>query len=98
MIVGLQNSGKTTFATLFSPKDKRFATESFNYFEHPLTMNTTFEIWDLSGKHPHLWTHHFKNSDGFVFVIDQIKADKDDEYLEQAVKVSRQPSFPTVLL
>ena len=72
VVAGLQNSGKSTFCALFNPKEKRFATKEFNFFEHPLTQKSTFEMWDLNGKHPHLWTHHFKNSNGFVFVIDQI--------------------------
>ena len=76
------------FCRLFEPREKGFFTQSFNFFQHQLTDKSTFEVWDLSGKHPHLWSHHFKNADGFVFVIDQIKAEKDKEYLEQTVKVS----------
>ena len=70
VVVGVQGSGKSMFCRQFEPRDKGLHTNEFNFFQHQYTANSLFEIWDLSGKHPHLWSHHFKNADGFVFVID----------------------------
>ena len=81
VVVGLQGSGKSTYCSLFCPRNKGFFTDAFTFFEHPLTDNHSMEVWDLNGKHTHLWGHHFKNADGFVFIIDQIEADRNEEYL-----------------
>lgn len=35
------------------------ATELFNNEQIKVKKNVEFDIWDLGGKLPHLWTHHF---------------------------------------
>ena len=32
----------------------------------------TLDLWDLGGKLPHLWVHHFSGTQGVIFVIDDL--------------------------
>ena len=77
VVIGMSRAGKTTFCSLLEPREKLFPTEAFNYFEFQNTKRSIFQVWDLNGKHPHLWSHYMSGVNGFVFVIDQAKADKD---------------------
>jgi GTPase SAR1 family protein len=36
-------------------------------------------IWDLGGKTPHLWVHHYIGTQGIVFVIDSNDMHKYDD-------------------
>lgn len=35
-------------------------------------------MWDMGGKLPHLWVHHFKGSQGIIFMIDEVQLNKDE--------------------
>ena len=75
VVVGMQGAGKTSFCGLLQPIAKIFFTEAFNYFEFGITKRSTFQMWDLNGKHPHLWSHYLNGVNGLVFLIDQKEAD-----------------------
>ena len=86
-ILGLEQSGKTLLCSLMKPQQKIFYTDAFSYFLHPVQDGVDFEVWDQKGKHPHLWNHHFNGVNGFIFVIDQLRADEPDgDYLTRSVK------------
>ena len=68
------------------PIEKIFFTEAFNYFEYEQTKRSTLQVWDLNGKHPHLWSNYMTNVNGFVFVIDQKEADQDKEYVSNFIE------------
>ena len=42
--------------SLYSP------TDLFNNEQIKIRKNIELDIWDLGGKLPHLWVHHFKGS------------------------------------
>ena len=71
VIIGMQGAGKTSYCGLLQPIQKIFFTEAFNYFEFQMTRQSTFQVWDLNGKYPHLWSHYMTAVNAFVFVIDQ---------------------------
>ena len=70
VVIGLSKSGKSTFANLLEPKENEFEANDFRNFRYTVTEKTTFDIWDLNGALPHLWTHHCQAVDGFIFCID----------------------------
>ena len=85
VVVGMQGAGKTSYCGLLQPIFKIFFTDAFNYFEFEFSKRTTLQVWDLNGKHPHLWSHYMAAVNGFVFVVDQMKADKDPEYVKEFI-------------
>ncbi|CAG9803757.1 unnamed protein product [Chironomus riparius] len=75
LIVGLNNSGKSTIVNYFKNKDDRkfisVPTIGFNV-EHFENQGVSFTAFDFSGqgRYRNLWEHHFKSCHGIVFVID----------------------------
>eukprot|EP01006_Ploeotia_vitrea_P005615 TRINITY_DN1182_c0_g1_i1.p1 TRINITY_DN1182_c0_g1~~TRINITY_DN1182_c0_g1_i1.p1 ORF type:complete len:183 (+),score=20.57 TRINITY_DN1182_c0_g1_i1:65-613(+) len=76
---GLDNSGKSTIINSFKPSKQRvedmgptigFQVESFK------KSNIAFKVFDMGGakKFRDLWSHHFRDSQGVIFVVDS--ADK----------------------
>ena len=86
VVVGLQNSGKSSFCNLLSPKERTVEMDTFRNFRWRYTEKLYFDVWDLSGRLPHLWNHQMARVDGIVFVISQKLADTEPEYLPRAVK------------
>ncbi|XP_063695988.1 ADP-ribosylation factor-like protein 6 [Culicoides brevitarsis] len=75
LVVGLNNSGKSTIVSHFKNPDERstisvptvgFQIEQFE------NQGVCFTAFDMSGagRYRNLWEHHFKNCQGIVFVID----------------------------
>ena len=89
VIVGLQGAGKTCFCNLMWPKEQVFQTDAFVNFHFPLTSKSCFDVWDLNGRLPHLWSHQMGRAAAIIFVIDQKQADNDGDYLFQVSKVSK---------
>ena len=46
-------------------------------FKYDASHKTTFDVWDLDGKLPHLWSHYFSGAGGLIFVISQRDVEKD---------------------
>lgn len=75
LIIGLNNSGKSTIVNYFKNKDDRKSisvpTIGFN-IEHFENQGVSFTAYDMAGigRYRNLWEHHFKNCNGIVFVID----------------------------
>ena len=75
IIVGLDNSGKTTIINHLMPPEQRntaivptvgFSVQHFRY------KGINFTAWDMSGagKYRSLWEHHYKAALGIIFVVD----------------------------
>ncbi|CRK91359.1 CLUMA_CG005032, isoform A [Clunio marinus] len=75
LIIGLNNSGKSTIVNFFKNKDVRksvsIPTIGFN-IEHFENQGVSFTAYDMAGigRYRNLWEHHFKTCNGIVFVID----------------------------
>lgn len=69
-VVGLHGSGKTTFCNLMCPKERVVEMDSFTNFRWMYMKKLYFDVWDLSGRLPHLWNHQMARVNGIVFVID----------------------------
>lgn len=54
-------------------------TELFNNEQIRIQKKIELDVWDLGGKLPHLWVHHFKGTQGIVFIIDEIQTSLDDQ-------------------
>ena len=70
VVIGMRGAGKSAWCELLEPVSKRFNVEAFEYLEFEYTKRSVLQVWDLNGKHPHLWSHYTSNANGFVFVID----------------------------
>lgn len=66
----MRSAGKSSFCEMLAPSSKHFKGDAFDYFEYDYTKRSKFQVWDLSGKYPHLWSHHTSNANGFIFVVD----------------------------
>ena len=77
MIVGLDNSGKSTIVSYMKPTDIEknvtyinptvgFQLESFQKFGH------NWSLWDMSGmgRYRHIWPHYYQYVQGIIFVVD----------------------------
>ena len=75
IIVGLDNSGKSTIVNSLKPEKKKkremvptvgFMVETFSHNKIDFTM------YDMSGqgKYRNLWEHNYKHAKGIIFVID----------------------------
>uniref|UniRef100_A0AAR5Q6C7 ADP-ribosylation factor-like protein 6 n=1 Tax=Dendroctonus ponderosae TaxID=77166 RepID=A0AAR5Q6C7_DENPD len=75
LVVGLNNSGKTTVVNSFKSEDDRITdivpTVGFNV-ERFQNQNLAFTAFDMSGhgRYRDLWEHYYKNCHGIIFVID----------------------------
>ena len=43
------------------------------------------DLWDLGGKLPHLWVHHFNGTQGVIFVIDDLSVAYGDHLKVQSI-------------
>jgi signal recognition particle receptor subunit beta len=64
------------------------ATELFSNEQIKFENKLVLDIWDLGGKLPHLWSHHFKGSQGIIFVIDENQMNKSEAIQSKIIKVS----------
>lgn len=75
MVVGLDNSGKTTIINHFKPSEAKnhdiVPTVGFNV-EKFKSKSLAFTAFDMSGqgRYRNLWEHYYKECDGIIFVID----------------------------
>lgn len=75
LVVGLDNSGKTTIINHFKPEEQKSVdivpTIGFN-IEKFKVKNLTFTAFDMSGqgRYRNLWEHYYQNAQGIVFVVD----------------------------
>ena len=58
-------------------------TELFNNDQIIIKSSSTssdmqLDVWDLGGKLPHLWVHHFKGTQGIIFIIDEVSLSIDE--------------------
>ncbi|VDM99231.1 unnamed protein product [Thelazia callipaeda] len=75
LVVGLDNSGKSTIINHMKPSDARNnqITSTIGYVNEQFFFNNTkFLVLDMSGqgKYRNLWESHYKEIDGVIFVID----------------------------
>jgi len=79
LVVGLDNSGKSTIINQLKPEQKKsaetvatvgFLVEKFKYD------NVNFTMFDMSGqgRYRNLWEHYYSESEGIIFVIDSAEA------------------------
>lgn len=68
------------------PKERIVEMDSFRNFRWMYMDKLYFDVWDLSGRLPHLWNHQMARVNGIVFVINQKEADTDPDYLPRAIK------------
>ncbi|XP_060062962.1 ADP-ribosylation factor-like protein 6 [Ylistrum balloti] len=75
LVIGLDNSGKTTIIDKLKPEEKRsgdvaptvgFSVERFK------NKSLQFTAFDMSGqgRYRNIWEHYFKDCDGIIYVID----------------------------
>ncbi|XP_065348628.1 ADP-ribosylation factor-like protein 6 isoform X1 [Cloeon dipterum] len=75
LVVGLNNSGKSTLVNQLKPEEQRateivptvgFNVEKFN------NKNVGFTAFDMAGqgRYRELWEHHYKDCQGIIFVVD----------------------------
>lgn len=75
LIIGLDNSGKTSIINFFKPQDAKthtivptvgFNVDKFN------AKGLNFTTFDMSGqgRYRNLWEHYYKEADAIIFVID----------------------------
>ena len=75
LVVGLDNSGKTTIMNHFKPAEEKTSeivpTVGFNVEKFKIK-NLTFTAFDMSGqgRYRNLWEHYYKGVQGIIFVID----------------------------
>jgi ADP-ribosylation factor-like protein 6 len=75
IIVGLDNSGKTSIINYLKPKDAKLLTivptVGFNV-EKFTVKSLNFTVFDMSGqgRYRNLWEHYYKDVDAIIFVID----------------------------
>ncbi|XP_066249321.1 ADP-ribosylation factor-like protein 6 [Euwallacea similis] len=75
LVVGLNNSGKTTVVNSFKSEDDKVAdivpTVGFSV-EKFQNQNLAFTAFDMSGhgRYRDLWEHYYKDCHGIIFVID----------------------------
>jgi ADP-ribosylation factor-like protein 6 len=74
LVVGLDNSGKTTIINHLKPVDHKrdvVPTVGFN-LEKFKVKGVTFTAFDMSGqgRYRNLWEHYYKECNGIIFVID----------------------------
>lgn len=75
VVVGLNNSGKTSIVNNFKPEDVRYPdtvpTVGFTVDKFR-NNNVGFTAFDMSGQERYrdLWEHYYKDCDGIIFVID----------------------------
>ncbi|XP_069101080.1 ADP-ribosylation factor-like protein 6 [Argopecten irradians] len=75
LVIGLDNSGKTTILEQLKPEEKRTGdvapTVGFNV-EKFKSKSLQFTAFDMSGqgRYRNIWEHYFKDCDGIIFVID----------------------------
>lgn len=75
LVVGLDNSGKTTIMNHFKPAEEKtneiVPTVGFNVEKFKIK-NLTFTAFDMSGqgRYRNLWEHYYKGVQGIIFVID----------------------------
>ena len=54
-------------------------TELFNNEQIKIKKNLELDVWDLGGKLPHLWVHHFKGAQGIIFMVDEVSTALDEQ-------------------
>jgi|EP00945_MAST-04E_sp_MAST-4E-sp1_P002420 small GTP-binding protein len=77
MMIGLDNSGKSTIVSYLKPTDTEknvtyinptvgFQLETFRKFGH------SWNLWDMSGmgRYRHMWPHYYQYVQGIIFVVD----------------------------
>lgn len=75
LVVGLDNSGKTTIINHFKPTDQKSVdivpTIGFNV-EKFRVKNVGFTAFDMSGqgRYRNLWEHYYKDTHGIIYVVD----------------------------
>ncbi|XP_033746841.1 ADP-ribosylation factor-like protein 6 [Pecten maximus] len=75
LVIGLDNSGKTTILDKLKPEEKRSGdvapTVGFNVerFKNKFLQFTAFDM-SGQGRYRNIWEHYFKDCDGIIFVID----------------------------
>lgn len=75
LVVGLDNSGKSTLLNFLKPKDSQSTdivpTVGFNV-EKFSTKSLKFTAFDMSGqgRYRNLWEHYYKECNGIIFVLD----------------------------
>jgi len=75
LVVGLDNSGKSTILNHFKPTDEKYhnivPTVGFSV-EKFKNRNVGFTAFDMSGqgRYRNLWEHYYKECQGIVFVVD----------------------------
>lgn len=75
IIVGLDNSGKSTMINYLKPqkyKQQELAATVGFQVETFSKNKINFTVWDMSGqgKYRTLWEHYYKDSEAIIFVID----------------------------
>uniref|UniRef100_A0A0N4ZXF1 ADP-ribosylation factor-like protein 6 n=1 Tax=Parastrongyloides trichosuri TaxID=131310 RepID=A0A0N4ZXF1_PARTI len=75
LVLGLDNSGKTTILNHLKPPEAQSVTvvPTIGYSMEKFTSsNFTFNAFDMSGqsKYRNLWEAHYKNVQGIIFVVD----------------------------
>ncbi|CAG2175448.1 unnamed protein product, partial [Oppiella nova] len=105
LVVGLDNSGKTTIMNHFKPPEEKTSeivpTVGFNVEKFKIK-NLTFTAFDMSGqgRYRNLWEHYYKGVEGIIFVIDssdslRLVVAKDElEMMLKHTDISSKPSIP----
>jgi len=101
LILGLDNSGKTTIINHLKPEESQqadivptigFSVENFQ------SKNLSFTVFDMSGqgRYRNLWEHYYKEAHGVIFVLDSsdslrmvVAKDELDQFLQHADVVGR---------
>ena len=101
IILGMQNSGKTTILYRLSLGTIVKTTPTIGSNVEEITYNNaTFQAWDLGGQEStrSLWDVYYMNTDAVVYVIDS----QDDEYFEESKaqfhKLLAHPSLKSSLI
>lgn len=75
LVVGLDNSGKTTIINHFKPDDQKtmdiVPTVGFNV-DRFRSKHMSFTAFDMSGqgRYRNLWEHYYREANGLIFVVD----------------------------
>ncbi|RWS24330.1 ADP ribosylation factor 79F-like protein [Leptotrombidium deliense] len=108
LVVGLDNSGKTTILNCFKSRDEKteevVPTVGFNV-ERFKTSNVNFTAFDMSGqgRYRNLWEHYYKNVQGIIFVIDSsdslrlVVAKEELDLMLKHSEIEGKPNIPILL-
>ena len=102
MIVGLNNSGKTTILYKMKQAEVHETTPTIGHnIEEIKVKNVSIKAWDLSGQERmrNVWKHYYETVSGIVFVVDCADRERISDVNDELAKIVLDcPRTPLLIL